>query len=853
MGYACPECRSGLEFQRVFDGRAAVSCAPCGIGAVVGFSRNRDEVYLDFLAEYDAGRVSGWGGPTDGGGGGKGGGGKGGDGGGPQLQGMIRSAGEIKEIIGRNRPGPVTRAVLHSRLDYIAHYTVIGGTEPAMGAAVDEIVQEKGMAELLKNMGIARFYAFQEEAVREITRGGNVVIEAPTASGKTEAFAVPIIQGIRSGGTRKGVSAVFVYPTKALARDQLPKISRIAESAGVVVGVFDGDTERGERARILEGPPQIIITNFDVLHHHLWHRTGFSRLLAAARFMVVDEVHAYSGIFGTNVHYVIKRLKRICGEGIQFVAASATIQDAEGFCGRLFGEPVRLIRGEGKRGDTDFAMVFPSLRTQGALMADLTEKLVGGGHKTMAFSNSHLGAELLADQAKRRGVRIGVHRAGLAADHRRAVEAAFRGDGLDAVSCTPTMELGMDVGGVDGVVSATVPVNRLLQRMGRAARGGQRGYAFLALGNDPISQYYRNHPGDYFEDMERSYIDPGNPFVEECQVLAMACDRPLSEREAGEHAGVVADHVRRGNLRESGGRYLPNMDRAVPLLSEYSIRGIGGSIDIFLDSKKVGDRVLPAALGELHRDAIYFLGGTRYRVRELRYPERGRAVLERIPADWPYYTRALVEEWPTIEETYDRRRAFGVEVAFCRLRIRRSVHGYANIRFGAEAGQGERVQLETPLEYGLVTKGIVFRAPRPAGAVAEAGDGDYVEASGYHATEHVVIEGGNMITGGVSQDLGGISMGISGMIFVYDAAVGGSGASRALYDRFEGVAERGLSIVGECPCSGESGCPRCTYSYRCGNNNEFLHKRASLEVFQRITAGEETVMVDPSAEDRPLV
>jgi len=836
LRYACPKCKARLGFERTFNRKIAISCASCNIGSVMEFAKNPDEVYLDFLTMYDSGEVS--------------------EGGSPQgilrEQGMIRDEREIREMIGRNTPDGITRSALFSELDYVSHYAVIRSPEPRMGAETDEVVLEEGLAGYLKGIGISRLYEFQEEAIREIMYGENVVIEAPTASGKTEAFAIPVIQKIKSENASGGVFAVFVYPTKALARDQLPKISRLAETVGIGVAVYDGDTGQDERRAILDGPPQIIVTNFDVLHYHMWRRTRFASLLGSVRLMVVDEVHVYTGIFGSNVHYIIKRLKRLC-KRIQFVCASATVEDAERFCGELFGERMRLIRGSGKKGETDFAMIFPSLRTQRALMVDLAKRLTAARHRTMVFSNSHLNAELLAIQARRQGVDIRVHRAGLTAGHRSSVERAFREGRLDAISCTPTLELGIDVGDVDGVISSTIPVNRLLQRIGRAARKGQKGYAFLALGNDPISQYYRNHPQDYLDDVERSYIDPKNPFVEESHVLAMACDRPISKHELGEHSGAIRRHVEEGSLRELGGRYVPDWDRAGPALSGYSIRGIGGSVDILLDSRKVGDRALPMALEELHRDAIYFLGGIRYRVRELQYPGRNRAVLESIPMDYPHYTRALTEEWPTVEATYEKRSAYGTEVAFCRLRIEKRVYGYARIGLGQEAAQGERVRLDEPLEYDFVTKGIVFHAPRPADAAAKAEDVGRVEASGYHATEHVIIEGSNMITGGVSQDLGGISLGKSGLIFVYDGAVGGSGASRALYDRFEGAVERGLSIVGECPCEGESGCPRCTFSYRCGNNNEFLHKHASLEVLRRMAGGEKTVIVDPSEGDRPLV
>ncbi|MFQ6025585.1 MAG: DEAD/DEAH box helicase, partial [Nitrosopumilaceae archaeon] len=528
-------------------------------------------------------------------------------------------------------------------------------------------------------------------------------------------------------------------------------------------------------------------------------------------------------------------------------------ENAEEFCSQLFGSKMKLVGGSGKKGDVDFAMLFPSLRTQRALMVELVKKLTSRRHKTIVFSNSHLNSELLAIQAKRQKVDIRVHRAGLMANYRKFVENSFKKGNLMAISSTPTLELGIDIGSVEGVISSTIPVNRLVQRIGRAARKGQRGYAFLTLGNDPISQYYKNHPDDYFEDVEKIYIDPQNPFVEEFQVLAMACDKPIAKHELSEHSEVIENHVRVGNLVLIENRYVPNFKQIESLLNDYSIRGIGKSIDIFLNDKKVGERVLPIALEELHESAVYFLAGTRYKVQEFDYPQRSYAKIKKLQRDYPYYTKALKEEWPTIETVYEKRKVKGVEVCFCKLHIQKRVHGYVNIELGHEITQGKRVLLEKPLEYDFITKGIVFTAPRPMNQIKKSENKDYTEASGYHATEHVVIEGSNMITGGVSQDLGGISLGTSGLIFVYDSAIGGNGASKALYDRLEKAFERSLYILRECPCKTEAGCPRCTFSYRCGNNNEFLHKHSATEVLKRISEGEVTKVSEPTEGDKPLV
>ena len=813
-----------------------VSCSKCGIEDILEFSKNPDEVFLEFLTRYDKGLVTEKGlseGLTD--------------------EGIIRSEKEIKEMIGKINPEKFIEEILFSKKDFISEYKILKNSEPKMGSKVEELGLEKEISDFLNELKIKQFYKFQEDAIQEIVFGENVVIEAPTASGKTEAFLIPVIQRIKKESNQGKVFAIFVYPTKALARDQYPKIKKFADKIKINVKVFDGDTKIEERKEIIEKSPEILITNFDVLHYHLWHQTKFSSILSSTKILVVDEAHVYSGIFGTNVHYIIKRLKRICNNKLQFVAASATLDDAKTFCEQLFGEKMQLIKGSGKKGETDFVMLFPSLRTQRKLMVELTKKLTDKNHKTMVFSNSHLNAELLAMQAKKQKINIKVHRAGLMANYRMSVEKQFKEDKLQAISCTPTLELGIDVGNVDCVISSTIPVNRLTQRIGRAARKGQRGYAFLALGNDPISQYYKNHPDDYFEDIEKTYIDPKNPFVEEFQILAMACDKPISKHELKEHQETIEQHIVKENIIESNNRIIPNFEKINSILNNYSIRGIGKSIDIFLNEKKVGDRTLPIALEELHKDAIYFLAGSRYKVKELHYPKKNYAKIERIPKDYPYYTKSLTEEWPTIETIFEKRNAGGIEIAFCKLHIEKKVYGYVNIELGQEVTQGEKIMLDTPLEYDFITKGIVFHAPRPLKIMGKSEDEEYTEASGYHATEHVVIEGSNMITGGVSQDLGGISLGTSGLIFIYDGAIGGSGASKALYDRFEKALERSMHIVKECPCKNEAGCPRCTFSYRCGNNNEYLHKYSALEILERINNGEKTELIDPVDGDKPLV
>jgi DEAD/DEAH box helicase domain-containing protein len=852
VNYRCPKCSSphSVGVDKIFDGRLIFRCAKCKICSIVPTAASTDEAYLEFLDRYESG--TGVADAAD-----------------LKLlmeqERIIRPAKEIDALMATaNASGDLLlEDVLRSQQDYVVDFQAIEEPPPELGSSVEGLPVDDAIINVLKSKKIDRLYSFQEQAVKKILQGNDIVITAPTASGKTEAFCIPVLQKIaeevpRFGSLRTGegkVSAIFVYPTKALSRDQLPKIKELGEPLGARAAVLDGDTPEKERSSIIESRPDVIVTNFDVLHYHMMHRTKFSRMIRTARFLVVDEAHVYTGVFGANVHHIIARLERLAGKKLQIVAASATLPNADEFCQTLFGRKMQVVQGRGRRGRINLAIIFPSLRSYRSLALDLLRQTTKRKHRTIAFANSHLGSELMAFYGSRQGVSIRVHRAGLPPALRKEIELQFKSGQLMAISATPTLELGIDIGDVDAIISNIVPVNRLTQRVGRAARRGQQGYAFLALGNDPISQYYKMHPADYLADHEYAYTDPANPFVQEYQVLAMACDRPLSMAESKPVWDALQKLVSKGIVKMVRERFVPDLKEAMKVLGEYSIRGIGSRVDIKFNKKIIGDRSLPQALEELHPNAIYFLGGRRYKVQELHFEPNSQpyAELALIPSDYPYYTKALTDEWPSILEVYEKKVVFGVEVAYCALKIQKRVLGYANIEIGGEVAHGKKVMLDRPLEYEFVTKGFVFRAPRPAEILEKVDDEQYVEMSGFHASEHVIIEGSAMITGGASQDLGGISLGSSGLIFVYDGSVGGNGASRALFDRLDKAFGRALRILSECPCKSESGCPRCTYSYRCGNNNEFLHKHAAVEVMNRVAEGEKTEIGDKITGDRALV
>ncbi|MDQ3998605.1 MAG: DEAD/DEAH box helicase, partial [Thermoproteota archaeon] len=545
--YRCPKCSSlhSVGVDRIFDGRLIFRCSKCNICAIVPTSGSTDEAYLEFLdrCESDSGiayaddlKLL------------------------MQQEKIIRPSAEIDALMNAAKAtgDPLLEQTLRSEQDYIVDFQAMEERQPELGARIDDVPIDEAIIEVLKAKKINHLYKFQEEAIKKVLQGKDVVITAPTASGKTEAFCIPVLQEVaakqllRFGSLRSGngtVSAIFVYPTKALSRDQLPKVEELAKPLSLKVAVLDGDTSEEERRRVIESPPDVIITNFDVLHYHMMHRTKFSRIIRTAKFLVADEAHVYTGVFGANVHHIIARLERLIGSRLRIVAASATLPNAAEFCQTLFGRQMEVINGRGRRGRINLAIIFPSLRSYRSLMLDLLRQTTKRKHRTIVFASSHLSSELIAFYGARQGINIRVHRAGLTSALRNEIEQDFKAGQLMAISATPTLELGIDIGSVDAIISNIVPINRLFQRIGRAARRGQQGYAFLALGNDPISQYYKMHPADYMDDQELAYTDPSNPFVLEYQVLAMTCDKPLLIAESKKMWPVLQKLISKGIVK----------------------------------------------------------------------------------------------------------------------------------------------------------------------------------------------------------------------------------------------------------------------------------------------------------------
>jgi DEAD/DEAH box helicase domain-containing protein len=751
------------------------------------------------------------------------------------------------------------KALVQSGRDYLVKYEYMPSTDTEYGAPVQNLNIPTRLKEHLASKGITTLYKFQEDSYNAINDGKDVVIAAPTAQGKTEGFILPIIRqlllSVQESFTHPGIKALLIYPTKALARDQYDKIKQMGKASSLSVSIFDGDVGEDARSKVYSRPPDILLTNPDVLHYHLgWFQSRLTPLLRTVKFVVLDEIHLYTGSMGTNVYYILKRLELESGK-FQKIGASATVANPKEFADILFDTDVRLIESKNaKRGPIHFLMYYPGMRSKYSMIVDLVSSLQSGKFKTLVFGNTHSEAEVLNMLLGDTGVKSMVHRAGLSKKYRSEVEDQFRSGQLPVIVSTPTLELGIDIGDLNSVVSMIVSITRLTQRIGRAGRKGQESVAILALReNDPISSFYRHEPEKYFTDIDAAYTEPENEVVGYYQIIAAAMSGQLNAAQFSRHQRVIQKLIDDGLIREleNGTVRIADFERAQKAWRQYSIRGIGDAVQIKLDKRGLGERSMPMAAQELHPGAVYLHGGKNYMSVDFKYlPGFGRATV--VPsADRSYHTKPLYYTMPKILDIVERTTILGLNAVYCDLEMTQTVYGY--VRKETRSGKVmSRHDLTTPLVYTYQTRGFAFTAPEPTIAVNDYIAGKYESLGGakmgpvelyggsFHAVEHVLIESSNMFTGGGTREIGGVSMGDSGIIFVYDGSPGGNGASKLLFGKLDEAFRRAKTILEKCDCKTLDGCPLCTYSYNCGNNNSPLFKIGALESVEKILAKAET-------------
>ncbi len=718
--------------------------------------------------------------------------------------------------------------------------------DPEWGPAIEDVGLNPLFAETLKSYGIRRLFRFQAEALNSIKSRRDTLIVAGTGTGKTEAFLVPVVDEVMRFKHRwgSGPHAILVYPTKALARDQVSRVKILSQPGlGVSISILDGDTPPEERRRIYSNPPDILVTNPDMIHFSLAFSREFRDLISRARFIVLDEIHVYNGVFGSHVRWVLSRLSSYTGGDTVFIGSGATIGNPGVFGEKLFGRSVSVIQGpRRRRGVARHYMVECGRVSRWTAASTIIALLVKEGLKVLAFTDSQQMAELLARiTVKNYGVRVGVHRAGLKAEVRRDVEEAFRSGVLRAVVATPTLELGIDIGDLDAVVLTSLPKSyaSYIQRAGRAGRRGRQGLVYTLLGDDAIEAYYTLRPREYFEqEIPPGYLEPYNLEVAKTHIVAMLVERGSLRLESipGELVKAVEELREQGVVVVSSGRIYGSLRVLREFLeARGGIRSAGYHVRIFEDSEEIGFRELPEALLDLYPGAVYYHAGRPYISLKLDVDGR-RAYVKRVQ-EVSYYTRPLytvdVEEFKPVDTTtYNN-----VKLFYGDVKVTLKVEGYV-VREEVSGALVAEIPLEKPITWSYWTKGFMGRYP-------DTGLQDLLSAiSSYHALEHVLISASRPVAGVADTDLGGVSY-PSGHIVIYDSSPGGNGASRLVLERFDRVVEIAEAIVSNCNC--EDGCPRCVYSPYCGNNNRFLSRRGALRLLDLMKRG----VVKPLELGRP--
>lgn len=710
----------------------------------------------------------------------------------------------------------------------VIHIKAEEAAEPRPGPPVEELVRSEELVRALKKRGIHHFYEFQAEAIQLINKGRNVLVVAGTGSGKTEAFLVPILDRMLTGSQEL---AVLVYPTKALARDQIERVeSFTSEIFGFRVATYDGDTPEKERELIFQYPPRLLVTNPDMLHLSIRQSQRFRDLVRHAGCVILDDAHVYSGVFGSHVYYVLKRLRRVAERTLQLIAATATIGNPQEFAYRLLGEDAVIVVAEpARRAPVYHVMLEPTARSRTAEVLTLLKRLSERGLRTLVFVDSHRLAESLSILAAREGIRAAVHRAGLLPEERKKVEEKLRRGELDAVVATPTLELGIDIGDLDAVIMYGVPptFSKYLQRAGRVGRRRRAGYVFLVLGNDPISSYYGRHPEEFYEQSpDPVFLEPRNEEVAKVHLLSMSLDSPLRLEELDAFERNVALRLISEGLFRLHGGYLQPTKRGLTFLRDRdNIRGVGEQVRIVTDAGKlIGYRELPQAIKELFPGAVYLHGGRTYLSIKL---EGRKAVVKPVPTKTPpVVTSPLYYTMPSEEEVLAERAMCGIPVRYVTLTVQDVVYGYVVKSFPEGQVISQRL-LGRELSYSFRTKGILIEFP-PRSEWSELQN-----AEAFHAVEHALIYAAQMVVGASPTDLGGVSF-PSGHVFIYDAFPGGSGVSARLFAELEKAVARAFDITSKCTC--EDGCPRCIFSPYCGNNNKILSRRRAAEVLGEVLA-----------------
>lgn len=704
----------------------------------------------------------------------------------------------------------------------------------------------------LKRIGIDSLYKHQIEVIDYIRKGDNVIITTNTSSGKTLAFNIPILNELINNPLS---TALYLYPTKALTQDQFEKFSELIEGTRINIGVYDGDTPRQERTH-LRKYARVIFANPDILHFGILpNHINWSKFFSHLKFIVIDEAHYYSGVLGSHMSEVSRRLRRVSNyydSHPQFILASATLNNPEEFSFRLVGERFALVSKESSHiNKKTFILFNPALIDTNTNLRKsvykeavwVIRRLLKNNLKTIVFVKSRKGVELLTKMllnsvdAEDKEL-ISSYRAGYTADKRREIEKKIKTGELHTVITTNALELGIDIGTIDATVIVGYPgsISSIMQQSGRSGRKGES-ITFFITSSNPIDQYFAKDPQYIFSNhYENLTINPQNPYIEIPHLKCAAYEIPIDPDIDNEYFGQSFREA--VNLLQSQGYIEKRLKRYFYVSkdaphSSINLRAEGEEqVDLINEANETVLERIPRsrAIEEAFPGAVYLHLADTYIVRELNLNEHF-ALLSR--KDSEYYTDSLEIESIWIEKELSKKRFRHIDVFYGDVLVQEVVRGFVKKQFETDKKIGTEI-LELP-DIKFHTKALWFTINQSLFRRVLK-EGEDIPGT-IHAVEHSIVGIMPLIVVCDRNDLGGVSHPLhpdTGLatIFIYDGVEGGVGLTEKGYEHIEDLLYSSLKSISSCPC--KDGCPSCIYSPKCGNENNPLSKKGAIILLEDI-------------------
>ena len=707
----------------------------------------------------------------------------------------------------------------------------------------------------LHGLGIANLFQHQAQAIDLIRRGEHVIVATPTASGKSLIYNLPVLERIRNNPRSKNL---YLFPLKALAQDQLQAFEQIAayfDDPKPTAAIYDGDTSPYRRKRIREMPPNVIMTNPEMLHlSFLAHHRKWEAFFRGLQTVVIDEVHTYRGILGSHVSQIFRRFHRICyhyGVSPTFVFSSATVANPARLARQLTAHSATAVtKSSAPQGNRYLVFFNPEHSLIQATLLLLKEAL-NKELRTIVYTQSRKLAELIAlwagNQSKNVADRISAYRAGFLPEERRDIEARLSSGDLLVVISTSALELGIDIGDLDLCILVGYPGTMVStwQRSGRVGRSGQDSALILIAGEDSLDQFFMRNPQDFLSrEPEAAVVNPNNTQVMAKHLECAAAELSLKSNETmtreADEIGVVQRLVKKGKLlRSQDGKELfarrKNPHRFV------DIRGAGNRFQIIEKSsgKSRGEIDEFRAFRETHVGAIYLHRGKSYVVDGLDLTTRTISISR---ADVDYYTQVRGFKETELLQVYEKKQVWGTTAYLGRLKVTDQVTEY-EIRRISTKNMIRKVSLDLPPQI-FETEGLWFKISQEICHTVESKDYDFM--GGIHALEHAAIGIFPLLVMADRNDLGGLSTLYhpqlsSAAVFIFDGIPGGAGLNQEAFNYLESLLEYTRSVIRGCPCA--SGCPSCVHSPKCGSGNRPMDKAAAIFILDRLKHGAEQIAV----------